>query len=217
MKKLLFSTLALAAVVVASPVLANDGFVQTTQGEDASLDLTPKAPATNNGTFEGNFQMGNQDDEKDQSNPVHIPSLQQPTDGRQPAPVENGVTPKTPVVGEGYLEVVIENGVEVPYWVIKRENGEDRVRLSYKVVKVTNPDGTVSEKKELVMPENLISGPEGKDERGGLDKGDKKSEDNKSEEKKSEEKAVKDAMKAAKKDAAKKDGKKVLPNTSAVK
>ncbi|MHB9782866.1 LPKTxAVK-anchored surface protein [Streptococcus sp. 10F2] len=103
---------------------------------------------------------------------------------------------------DGYLYVepseTDPNGT--PYWVIPRENGYDSIELQYKTVMV---DG--KEKRELIMPADVVNGPS--------KKSDEVKEDSK--DAKGTEKAVAAAKKEAK--AAAKEGQKVLPNTAAVK
>lgn len=164
MKKLLFSTLALAAVVVASPVLAND------------------------------FNMGSQDDPETvnvPNSPVAPDPLPSAEEGSIDMKDTKGFVVNNKADAAGKPGDVV--GVEidgVAYWKVFRENGYDLI--------------PVAEEDIITYEEESSSS---------------------SSSSKSEEKAVKNAVAAAKKDAAKKDaakpaakdGKKVLPNTSAVK
>lgn len=185
MKKLLFSTLALAAVVVASPVLANEGNsgFEPFGPNTPALKDSPQKPAPGS----------------EHSVPVNPPA------GAQPMNPEVINDPSTATPADGEPHVVFENG---KYWgVVKFPGGENRIELKPEYEEVNGqkyPKVGLSE--EIIA--GLMSGVPGSEE-------DKKSEENKP-----ADKAVKDAVAAAKKEAAKpaaKDGKKVLPNTSAVK
>lgn len=188
MKKVLFTSLAAVVLLAASPVLANEN--------NGGFNFVPQgesAPALKDSPKKPEPGSPN-------SVPVEVPEGAKPMNPE----VINDPSTATPADGEAYVE--FKDG---KYWgVVKFPGGENRIPLKVEEYEDVNgqkyPKVNLSD--EIIA--GLMSGVPGSEE-------DKKSEENKS-----EDKAVKDAVAAAKKEAAKpaaKDGKKVLPNTSAVK
>lgn len=174
MKKLLFSTLALAAVVVASPVLATEFSQPDANGNMPALKDSPKKPEPGS-----EFSV-----------PEKAP------EGAQPMNPEVVNNPETATPAEGEPHIVFENG---KYWaVVKFPGGENRIELtgdnlgSMDVNGMKYPDAKLTP--EIIA--GLMSGVPGSEE-------GKKSEEKKSEEKAVKD-AMNAAKKdAAKKDAKK--------------